>query len=224
MGWVSEFAEFIRWIAGGVGVGLVLSFLAGPVFVLLVYTSIYRGAKDAVLFASGVWLSDLFIAFFIELGLGSWLEAKAHEPVWHSVTAIVLLGAGTFIVWRTRRASLLAVGRRLRLGRKPSLTARVLTPAAGFLFNISNPGIILFWATVIGASSHLMTGKGQAVPLAFIGGVIGGMAVSDLLKIVLARRFSGFLTVRRLRVLNLLIGFAAIIAGGSILLRAIIMA
>ncbi|MBT5403838.1 MAG: LysE family transporter, partial [Crocinitomicaceae bacterium] len=64
-------------IKSGVLLGLFLSMLIGPVFFVLLETSIRRGMRDAIFIDIGVLLADvlyLFLAYFSAERIMIWLE------------------------------------------------------------------------------------------------------------------------------------------------------
>ena len=61
-------AELLGIILNGVGLGLALSILLGPVFFALIHTSISKGFREGFIMAIGIVVSDatyLTIAFFL---------------------------------------------------------------------------------------------------------------------------------------------------------------
>ena len=70
----------ISIIFEGLLFGFFLSIYLGPVFLLLVETSIKSGVKDAFLMNAGVITSDLLWVFLLYFGIESYLGSFLYSP------------------------------------------------------------------------------------------------------------------------------------------------
>ena len=65
-------------VISGIGIGLVLTFLTGPVFFALIKTSIEKGFHAGVALALGVVSSDVFFVGAILFG-SQYFDISAHD-------------------------------------------------------------------------------------------------------------------------------------------------
>ena len=91
----------LELIVSGIGLGIVLSFLTGPVFFALIKTSIEKGFYAGVALASGVVVSD-FIYVAVTLFGTSLLsfESTYRVPI-GIVGSAVLMGIGLYYLLKT---------------------------------------------------------------------------------------------------------------------------
>ena len=154
----------INAIFHGVLLGLVLSIMIGPVFFLLLDTSIKKGFKPAVYLALGVALSDVMfitICFFGNSLMGS-LNAHSTQIGW--------LGGGLLIIF-----GLVALFKKVALSEEelklPDDSKTLLIDTGkGFMMNTLNPFVLVFWLGVITAVNAGQFG-GKAFTLFFFNAV-----------------------------------------------------
>ena len=196
----------INAILNGILLGLVLSIMIGPVFFLLLNTSIKKGFKPAVYLALGVALSDVMfitICFFGNSLLGS-LNAHSTQIGW--------LGGGLLIIF-----GLVALFKKVSLSEKelklPDDSKTLLIDTGkGFMMNTLNPFVLVFWLGVITAVNAGQFG-GKAYTLFFFIAVIITVFSVDLLKSFLASRLKRLLTQNVLVWMNRISGTALILYG-----------
>lgn len=193
-------------ILKGVITGFILSLLIGPVFFLLLETSIRKGVRAALAFDLGVFLSDLFyiaIATFFYAQV-TVLTTGDNKDMVNLFGGIIFIVFGiTTILRKPHVANLeedvVAFQRRdyLRLGLK------------GFFLNFINPAVIFYWIGVIsigvekketdtaGLSDHIYI---------YIAVLLATFFAVDILKILGAKRLRPVINDRVLTGLNRLTG------------------
>ncbi|MDT3404843.1 LysE family translocator [Mucilaginibacter terrae] len=137
----------IEAIVSGIGIGLVLTFLTGPVFFSLIKTSIEKGFHAGAALALGVVSSDVVFVGAIIFG-SQFFEVPASAKIWLGVIgSIILIIIGTHY-----------------LTKKPEVDYNTHEPAKinragyflkGFLMCIFNPTLLFHWITVIGTASTM---------------------------------------------------------------------
>ena len=70
----------IQDILNAVPLGVALSFMIGPVFFVLLETSVLKGARQAIVFDVGVILSDVFFITLAYFGSHQILEKIKDDP------------------------------------------------------------------------------------------------------------------------------------------------
>ena len=193
-------------ILHGFMLGLVLSIMIGPVFFLLLNTSIKKGFKPAVYLAAGVAISDamyISICFFGNTLIDS-LNAHSIQIGW--------LGGGLLITF-----GLIAIFKRTEI-----ITEEIKLPddsktllidtGKGFMMNTLNPFVLVFWIGVITAVNAGQFG-GKSFSLFFFIAVLITIFSADLLKSFLASRLKKLLTHSVLLWMNRISGSALILYG-----------
>ncbi len=206
--------ETLDAIIKGVGLGITLSILAGPAFFLLIYTSLRLGWQAALLFAFGVWVSDFIYLIVAYLGVSHFLQRwLANQWVGLFVGLFITLAGVVFIVRARKSAPPPVITRRIRLRTR----TRFMIFFQGFFLNMGNPFVIIYWvslATVGSTFSDYNT-------FIFLLSILGGLILSDLLKIYGASYLTRFLTPRVMKVANVILGLALAIAGIVLAVRSI---
>jgi threonine/homoserine/homoserine lactone efflux protein len=138
----------IEAIISGIGFGLVLTFLTGPVFFALIKTSIEKGFHAGVALALGVVCSDMVFVGAILFG-SQYFDITPHDKVYAGVFgSVILFSIGIYYIFKkpqtSYKKSTLPVPTRLH---------RAGYFAKGFLMCIFNPTILFHWTIVIGAAS-----------------------------------------------------------------------
>lgn len=188
--------------------------MIGPVFFLLLETSIRKGVRAALSFDCGVFLSDII---YIMLAYEFYAEVSKLTSG-HNSYLIKLIGGIIFIVFGL-----------VTLLKKPKEAANEDTESInqtkdylmlglkGFLLNFANPAVIFYWFSVIalGAKKTENTnesGLGDHMLLYIVILLVTFFAI-DVLKIIGAKKLRPFITERVLTGLNRLTGLIILISG-----------
>jgi threonine/homoserine/homoserine lactone efflux protein len=180
--------------------------MIGPVFFVLLETSIRKGMKFAIAFDLGVLISDLIyilIAYIFYSEVESLTEGKNNEIA-------KILGGSLFIVYGV--ATYFKKLKHPKLDDDGNVVQNqkdyLFSFLKGFLLNIANPLVIFYWFSVMTlASKKTKLPNGESAPVLFFIGIILVTFFSiDLLKIAGAKRLRPMVTDNLLRSLNQLIG------------------
>ncbi len=137
----------IEAIIRGIGIGLVLTFLTGPVFFALIKTSIEKGFHAGVALALGVVSSDVVFVGAILFGSQYFDISSQDKRNAGVVGCIVLFAMGIYYIIKKSEVN---------YGNKvPSKLERTGYFLKGFLMCILNPTLLLHWTVVIGTASTL---------------------------------------------------------------------
>lgn len=197
-------------IIQGISLGLVLSILAGPIFLSLVTLGIERGLRAGTVFAAGQWTSDL-----IFIGTTYWgMFAMAQNPHFKHVVGvaggIMLIVFGLFM---------LATKPRLDMSQPQEITARNYTGffVRGFLMNTVNPFPVFFWMSV--ASDGFQSGKTTVEFAVLYGALMGTIMSTDVLKVYLAKKIRRFMKPHYLIRMRRVAGIGLIVFGIVLMIR-----
>jgi threonine/homoserine/homoserine lactone efflux protein len=217
----------IAVILKAIGTGLFLSFLIGPVFFVLLETSIRRGVRAAVALDLGVLVSDLAYAFialilFLQggIGEGSDLNSEQNKIILKIIGGVMFIVYGAYSWFKKPKQSktddvgnvVATKGDYLMLGLK------------GFLLNIANPMVIFYWFWVVSVGSDSAQSKEyhNEIIYMFLGVVFLTFFSVDLLKILGAKRLRPLVTDAVLTALNKVISGVFLFFGVVSLVKAIV--
>ncbi len=189
-------------ILSAIGLGIMISLvLIGPVFFLLIETSISRGTRHALALDLGVLTGDVLciaVAFFSSHDL---LNIIDRHPSFYRITAFIILVYGFFMVLSKTKQHI--AGEEKLIGRN-----YVRTFFNGFLLNVVNIGVVVFWLiTVISIRSRYPSTPDFVL---YISIVLATFFSIDLLKIYLARSFHKNITDNTINLVRKIVGYILI--------------
>ncbi len=201
----------------GIGFGLLLCVLIGPIFFKILQTSIERGKTAATVLAAGQWLGDLMY-----IGLVCW-GAQYIETVMNDETV-----KKTFIQYvGGSGALLLAIFGMLMLLHRPAANIQTQTVsgaayaglfAQGFVINTINPFPIFFWLSLMTFS--IKENYNFANSLGLFVGTMGTVIATDWLKIYLAGKIQRWLLPQYVLYIRRAGGLGLLIFSGILLWQA----
>lgn len=204
-------------ILKGIITGFILSIMIGPVFFLLLETSIRKGIRAAIALDIGVFLSDVIyiiiaLIFYSEV---SKITSGEYGHIISIVGGFILLIFGAVTLLKKPKEDKKEADKQLNNQTKDL----ILLGLKGFLLNFANPGVIFYWITVIALGADGKKNTGDAIDETTYWYILIIMVTFfsvDLLKIVGAKKLRPFITEKVLVGLNRLIGL--IIMGTGVLL------
>ncbi len=194
--------------------GLTLSFAAGPVFFVVIETSISIGKSKALMLDFGAVTADLVfisIAFYGSQSLIGFLQ-----NIWiSSISALAIISFGFYYLRKARNSG--------QFQRSVTLSRKRYYFFKGFLLNIFNVGVLFYWIATTIAVGSLLDHKPEKM-ISFFLSVIVVYLIIDVFKIFFANRFKERLKGRRIQLVEsfigiLMIGFGLFIIGRSIYLN-----
>lgn len=197
-------------VSSAILMGVILSLvLVGPVFFLLLETSISRGWKAAVVLDLGVITADIFCILIAYYGSKDLALAIQNNPSIYIFGGFFILIYGLIMFiskpnFRMRNAGV--VNRNY-----------FRTFMNGFLLNILNIGVIVFWFFIV--STIVIQYPREQDALLYMGIVLLTFFCIDLLKIFLAEKVKDSFTIRRVFYFRKSIGFILMIFGIIVILK-----
>lgn len=180
----------INDIVTGIPWGIFLSFMIGPVFFILLETSITKGFRAALAFDLGVVLGDVFFIGVAYLGSYRLISSLKDKPALFIFGGIVMVAYGIISFVKLKKQSKIqyeAIEDEIIKKNYGSLFVK------GFFLNVINIGVLGFWLAIIfsvGPKLEMQTPR----MLTFFTSVILTYLVVDCLKIVLAKQLKSKLT------------------------------
>ena len=195
-------------------VGFFTAFIMGPVFWVLLETSITKGFKAAVAFDLGVMFADVCFIGICYLGSFQLLEDEQNKQGLFVLGGTILLLYGLFS-WINR-----AKKNKENLDIQESKENYFGLAAKGFAINILNVGVFIFWGGVTIVSSPA-SGKSFTTFVLFFSIVLLSYFITDLLKISVANRFKSLLTGKGIVVVNSIVSLILVISGVVLILKGV---
>lgn len=205
----------MAYLWNGIQLGLALSLITGPILVALLQAGVERGFRAGAAVGAGVWISDLLFILAVYWS-GNFLEEFINNETtlkWLGIcgsVVIILMGIGTL---RSKPPEIHYIA---EIGTKRS--PYHLLWLKGFVINTFNPFTFFFWISV-------MTGFVVANELSssdstfFFSGILGTIILTDLLKVILAKRIRTFLKWKHLVWLRRIAGLLLLVFGIGLLVR-----
>ncbi|MBK9291813.1 MAG: LysE family transporter [Bacteroidetes bacterium] len=203
-------------IGEGILLGLTLAtfFGLGPAFFALVQTSIHRGLLPAAILAFGIFLCDVLMVFLCLVGAVQIITEPSNQ-LWFGLASgmiLIIFGLVTY-----SRKPVQPVGDNDLLPAQ-SRQPRLLTYfAKGFVMNIINPFVWIFWIGVVVGISARYGGHEKELRW-FFSGTLLTVLITDLLKAYGAYNIKRLLTPSKIHMLNRiagvgLVGFGLFVIG-----------
>jgi len=206
----------INDILAGLPWGLVLSFMVGPVFFVLLETSITKGFRSAIVFDLGVVLGDIFFIAIAYLGSYRLISSLKDDPALFIFGGIIMLSYGIISFLKLKKEEKIndeEIDRDILKRNYGSLFVK------GFLLNVINIGVLGFWLAVIisvGPKLEMQTPR----MMTFFAAVIITYLLIDCAKILLAKQLktkmtpTNILKIKKgISVVLMVFGFALVIQG-----------
>ena len=198
-------------------VGVFMAFMIGPVFFMLIKTSILKGARAAIAFDLGVILGDISFMLIAYFGSRSLLEKIKDDPRLFLIGGLVLIVYG-LITYLDKN------------NKKEAEAPDVVLPESnnylkllfkGFFLNFINIGVLAFWLgliVVIGPTYDM----NPKYLVWYFGTVIAGYMITDLGKILLAKQLKSRLTPLVIYRIKRGMGILLIVFGAFLMLKGFI--
>ena len=178
----------IEYVRVAASLGFFLSFLIGPVFFMLIETSITKGVRAAITFNIGVIIADIIFISIAYISSYQLLENLSNLPGLYVFGGSILSVYGLIILVKKTNQK--------ELQNEIKITAKVnylQLLVKGFLLNFINIGVLVFWlgiVVVIGPSLENKLGRF----VVFFSIVILAYFITDFVKIILAKQLKKKLT------------------------------
>ena len=209
-------------------IGFLLSVMIGPVFFVLLETSITKGIKSALALDFGVLLSDVMYVLFAAIFVDQikTLDSGNNKIIFGFVGGSIFIGYGLYNLFK-KKAGLKSIENPEVLELSASIAATpsqtkdyFLLGLKGFLLNLANPLVIFYWMSVMSLATQISPAK-SSFPweFLFVCIVIITFFGIDVLKIFAAKKLRPLVTPNLLNALNRLIGIIFSLFGIFLILQ-----
>ena len=193
-------------IIKGVTLGLLLAISVGPIVFTVIKQSLNNGIPGGFAFIAGISISDIMLVVLSNLFTKLFDVLKTHKEVLAIVASGLLILIGVYYVFfkKAKLQNTVAVGF--------NNTDYIKIFITGFIMNLINPGIIVFWLTT--ATTFIDHTLNIRILIFSIALLIALLA--DVFKVLLANKIRKKLTPKNIHLINqingvILIGFGIII-------------
>ncbi|HEY6143164.1 MAG TPA: LysE family transporter [Flavobacterium sp.] len=205
----------INDILSGIPWGIFLSFMIGPVFFILLETSIIKGFRAALVFDIGVVLGD--IVFIAIAYLGSYRLIKSLEDN----SSLFIFGGILMLAYGA--ISYIGLHKEKKIDTK-KIDNEIIKKdylglfVKGFFLNIINIGVLGFWLAVIISVGPKLEMENSRM-LTFFTTVIITYLLVDCIKIVLAKQLKTKMTPSNILKIKKIISIVLMVFGVALIIQ-----
>lgn len=199
-------------------IGFFLAFMIGPVFFMLIQTSIIKGARAAIVFDLGVIFGDIIFILMAYYGSKSLLEKIKDDPRLFYIGGLILLVYGIITYLDKSQKRTIQDENLVVL---PAKTNYFKLFAKGFLLNFINVGVLAFWLgmiVVIGPNLEMNSSK----IFNYFTLILVSYLITDIGKILLAKQLKKKLTPHVIYKIKRTMGILLMIFGIVLMLKGFI--
>lgn len=215
---------FLEGVIIGLSLALIMGF--GPSFFTLIQTSISRGFKSALLLDFGIILNDIFIVALMMMTNVQFNINDRENVIYGGIAAgiiLIIFGIYTFLL-SPEKIMHISENNNQKINNmnekfvdKPKW---YIFLTKGFVINIFNPFVWIFWVTCVATASSNFSGNKYSMIIFFLG-VFATVLFFDILKAAGAYSLKRFFTAKMMKIMNQIIGIILIIFGLYIAVRVI---
>ncbi|WP_430399694.1 LysE family translocator [Flavobacterium sp.] len=172
--------------------GILLAFTIGPVFFVLLETSITKGFRAAMVFDIGVICGDLVFILIAYFSTNQLLEKLKDDPSLFFIGGVIMLSYGiiSFIKQKRTYKGQVEVDVKEDIN-QPNNYLNLFFK--GFLLNFINIGVLAFWMMIIISFGPKLNLEADRI-IIFIATILLVYLIIDSIKIVIAKQLKSKLT------------------------------
>ena len=209
----------MQFFLQAIGIGFLLSVMVGPVFFVLLETSITKGIRAALALDIGVFISDiLYILFALSfVDQISSINSGENKLIFGFIGGSIFIIYGTFYFFKKSKMvdlTLEAENTSKEVAAAPK--DYLLLGLKGFILNIANPAVIFYWLSILSLAAQSVpdnTKNPNTWILLFLSILLGTYFSIDVLKVFTAKRLRTLVNQNLLNALNILIGLIFFLTG-----------
>lgn len=197
--------------------GLILAFTIGPVFFVLLETSVTKGFRAAMAFDFGVVLGDIFFIIVAYFSTNKILEKLKDDPGLFIFGGMIMLAYGIISFVKEKRS----YNKKITddLDNEPIIKNNYFKLFfKGFMLNFINIGVLGFWLGIIIVFGPKLDMDDHRILVFFIT-IICTYLVVDAFKVLIAKQLKSKLTPFRIYKLKKVISIILMIFGVVLMLQ-----
>jgi len=196
-----------------------MAFMIGPVFFMLLQTSILKGARAAIAFDLGVILGDISFILIAYYGSRTLLEKIKDDPRLFFIGGLVLIiyGLITYFDKQNKKEALESA----KIVDVPIKNNYVKLFLKGYFLNFINVGVLAGWLGIVMVVGPTLDMNPTNI-FWYFATVILGYMVTDLGKILLAKQLKNKMTPPVIYRLKRIMGIILLVCGVFLMLKGFI--
>ncbi len=200
-------------------IGFFMAFMIGPVFFMLIQTSILKGARAAIAFDIGVILGDVSFILIAYYGSRSLLEKIKDDPRLFFIGGLVLIiyGLITYFDKQNKKEALESA----EIVDVPVQNNYLKLFFKGYFLNFINVGVLAGWLGIVVVVGPTLNMNPTSI-FWYFATVILGYAITDLGKILLAKQLKDKMTPPVIYRVKRIMGILLIVFGILLMLKGFI--
>lgn len=195
------------------GLTLALVFGFGPAFFALIQTTLQQGFWAGIMLAIGIFLNDVMVVVVAMLGSVTLIPNTSDYKL------LGIVGGGLLIIF-----GIVGLSRKFKTeGQKKDFIAspkRIMYVGKGFLLNLANPFVWLFWMSVVLSATASYKGNTYGL-VTFFAAALSMIILTDTIKVFTASQLKKVVTDKFLKMINKLAGIGLVLFGIALILRAV---
>jgi threonine/homoserine/homoserine lactone efflux protein len=207
-------------------IGFLLSVMVGPIFFLLLETSITKGFRSALALDFGVLVSDIIYVLIAVMFVEQIKGLIAGNKLMFS-----MIGGAIFVIYGLislfKKVALLDSQKLEGIDASPENSRQqnntkdyVFLGLKGFVLNFANPMVIFYWVSVASVANNAVPDENSTTwAFVFLGLVLLTFFSVDVLKIIAAKKIRPLVNQTLLNGLNRLIGIVFTLFGIFLILQ-----
>ena len=206
----------IETIFIAISLGVILAFTIGPVFFILIETSITKGIRSALAFDIGAISGDIFFIVLAYWGTSKLSAYIENNPNLFLYGGLLIIVYGLFSFFKERRD--------FRLNPPQSRIVAIKEGNyftffyKGFFLNVINVGVFFYWLATI-ATFSARPGMTPTRVLFFLATILLTYLLTDIVKILIAKRLRHRLTPTNIHKIKQGINIFLVVFGVFLLLN-----
>ena len=195
-----------------ISIGFFLSFVLGPVFFVLIETSITKGFKAAISLDLGVILADVFFITFCYYTSKQLVDNINNQPGLFVLGGAILFIYGAYIFTQRRKED-------DRIQLEESSTNYTGLFIKGFALNIINIAVLLFWAGVILVVVPNLNKNSSLGVLSFFATILATYFLTDVIKIFIAKKLTSKINTKNTAAIKTTLSLILVVSGAVLILK-----
>ena len=195
-----------------ISIGFFLSFVLGPVFFVLIETSITKGFRAAISLDLGVILADVFFIVFCYYTSKQLVYNINNQPGLFVLGGSILFLYGVYIFIQRKKED-------QKIELEESSTNYIGLFVKGFALNIINIAVLLFWAGVILVVVPNLNRTNSLGVFTFFTTILASYFFTDVLKIFIAKKLTSKINTENTAIIKTILSLILVVSGTVLIFK-----
>ncbi|GLB48176.1 LysE family translocator [Neptunitalea lumnitzerae] len=206
-------------VFAAIPLGWLLAFTIGPIFFLVIETSVSKGFRAAMTLDLGAATGDVFFILVAYFSTSKLLERIKDDPFLFIFGGLIMMCYGVFSYIKEKRDYNKKLDEEYEVGDLPRSNYLAFF-FKGFLLNFINIGVLGFWLVIILSFGPKLDMQPNRI-LIFFATIIITYLVTDAIKIILAKQLKNKLTPSLIHKLKRIISVIIVVCGCFLMFQGI---